>query len=363
MSHNQYVATLEPGSAGTMILNMGPQHPSTHGVLRLLLEIDGETIVRMTPEIGYLHTGIEKTYEAKFYQQCVPLADRMDYLSPFTNELGYVLAVEKLLGLEAPERAQWIRVLMAEFSRLNSHLVWLGTHAIDIGAMSVFLYCFREREDILRLFEMLAGQRMFDSYFRVGGLAMEVPLGFFERCKEFIDRFPSKIDEYEDLLTGNPIFVGRIKGVACISGEDAVALGASGPTLRGSGVDIDLRRDAPYSGYEKFQFKVAVRTEGDVFARYQCRVEEMRESAKIIQQCLAGMPGGPIKAAAPKITSRSSPKALRSLRARCTRQWSHRAASWASTWSATGPPSRTVCTCARRRLEICRFCRNYAREI
>jgi NADH-quinone oxidoreductase subunit D len=300
MSHNQYVATLEPGSAGTMILNMGPQHPSTHGVLRLLLEIDGETIVRMTPEIGYLHTGIEKTYEAKFYQQCVPLADRMDYLSPFTNELGYVLAVEKLLGLEAPERAQWIRVLMAEFSRLNSHLVWLGTHAIDIGAMSVFLYCFREREDILRLFEMLAGQRMFDSYFRVGGLAMEVPLGFFERCKEFIDRFPSKIDEYEDLLTGNPIFVGRIKGVACISGEDAVALGASGPTLRGSGVDIDLRRDAPYSGYE-FQFKVAVRTEGDVFARYQCRVEEMRESAKIIQQCLAGMPGGPIKAAAPKI--------------------------------------------------------------
>ena len=218
MVHNQYVATLEPGSDRTMILNMGPQHPSTHGVLRLLLEIDGETVVRMTPDIGYLHTGIEKTYEAKFYQQGVPLADRMDYLSPFTNELGYVLAVEKLLGLEAPERAQWVRVMMAEFSRLNSHLVWLGTHALDIGAMSMFLYCFREREDILRLFEMLAGQRMFDSYFRVGGLAMDVPLGFFERCKEFIDHFPSKMDEYEDLLTGNPIFVRRTKGVAYISG-------------------------------------------------------------------------------------------------------------------------------------------------
>jgi NADH-quinone oxidoreductase subunit D len=301
MGHNQYVATLEPGSDRTMILNMGPQHPSTHGVLRLLLEIDGETVVRMTPDIGYLHTGIEKTYEAKFYQQCVPLADRMDYLSPFTNELGYVLAVEKLLGLEPPERAVWIRVLMAEFSRLNSHLVWLGTHALDIGAMSVFLYCFREREDILRLFEALAGQRMFDSYFRVGGLAMEAPLDFFQRCKAFIDRFPSKMDEYEDLLTGNPIFVRRTKGVAPISAEDALALGASGPTLRGSGVDIDLRRDMPYSGYEKFQFKVAIRTEGDVFARYQCRVEEMRESTKIIQQCLAGMPEGPIKAAAPKI--------------------------------------------------------------
>jgi len=300
-SHNQYVATLESGSDRTMILNMGPQHPSTHGVLRLLLEIDGETVVRMTPDIGYLHTGIEKTYEAKFYQQCVPLADRMDYLSPFTNELGFVLAVEKLLGMEVPERAKWIRVLMAEFSRLNSHLVWLGTHAIDLGAMSVFLYCFREREDILRLFEMRAGQRMFDSYFRVGGLAMEVPLGFFERCKQFIDRFPSKIDEYEDLLTRNPIFLRRIQGVAHISGEDALAMGASGPTLRGSGVDIDLRRDMPYSGYEKFKFNVIVRNEGDVYARYMCRVAEMRESTKIIQQCLAGMPQGPIKADAPKV--------------------------------------------------------------
>ena len=301
MSTNQYVATLEPGADRTMILNMGPQHPSTHGVLRLLLEIDGETVIRMMPDIGYLHTGIEKTYEAKFYQQCVPLADRMDYLSPFTNELGYVLAVEKLLGIEPPERAKWIRVLMSEFSRINSHLVWLGTHALDIGAMSVFLYCFREREDVLRLFEMLAGQRMFDSYFRVGGVSMDVPLGFFDRCKHFIDRFPSRIDEYENLLTGNPIFVGRTKGVAYMSAEDAIALGASGPTLRGSGVDIDFRRDTPYSGYEKFQFSVPVRSEGDVFARYLCRVAELRESSKIVQQCLAGMPGGPVKADAPKI--------------------------------------------------------------
>ena len=301
MSHNQYVATMEPGADRTMILNMGPQHPSTHGVLRLLLEIDGETVLRMMPDIGYLHTGIEKTYEAKFYQQCVPLADRMDYLSPFTNELGYVLAVEKLLGLEPPPRANFIRVLMSEFSRINSHLVWLGTHALDIGAMSVFLYCFREREDVLRLFEALAGQRMFDSYFRVGGVSVEPPLDFFARCKKFIDAFPSKVDEYEDLLTGNPIFVRRTKDVAHISAEDALALGGSGPTLRGSGVDIDFRRDTPYCGYDKFQFNVITRTEGDVFARYQCRVAEMRESAKIIQQVLAGMPEGSVKADAPKI--------------------------------------------------------------
>ena len=297
-----YTASLEPGATETtMILNMGPQHPSTHGVLRLLLEIEGETVVRMMPDIGYLHTGIEKTYEAKFYQQGVPLADRMDYLSPFTNELGFVLAAEKLLGLEPPPRAQWIRVLMAEFSRIGSHLVWLGTHALDIGAMTVFLYCFREREDILRLYEMLAGQRMFDSYFRIGGCSMDVPLGFFDRCKHFIDRFPSRIDEYENLLTENPIWVKRTKGVAHISAEDAIALGASGPTLRGSGVDIDLRRDNPYGAYPLFNFNVPVRTEGDVFARYACRVAEMRESAKIIQQCLAGMPGGPIKADAPKV--------------------------------------------------------------
>ena len=296
-------AVVEPvaGEEKTLILNMGPQHPSTHGVLRLVLEIDGETIVRMTPEIGFLHTGIEKTCEAKFYQQVVPLTDRIDYLCPMTNNLAYCLAVEKLLGLEIPPKAQWMRVMMNELTRINSHLVWLGTHAMDLGAMTVFLYCFREREDILRLFEMVSGQRMMTSYFRVGGLALEPPLGFFEKVKSFADRFPGNVDEYEGLLTGNPIFLMRVKGVAYLSTEDAIAMGATGPTLRGSGVDIDLRRDAPYSGYENFKFKVPVSNEGDVWARYVCRVQELRESIGIVQQALAGMPEGPTKADAPKV--------------------------------------------------------------
>jgi NADH-quinone oxidoreductase subunit D len=284
-----------------MVLNMGPQHPSTHGVLRLILEIDGETIVRMRPEIGYLHTGIEKTCEAKFYQQVVPLTDRIDYLCPMTNNLAYCLAVEKLLGLEIPPKAQWMRVLMNELTRINSHLVWLGTHAMDLGAMTVFLYCFREREDVLRFFEMVSGQRMMTSYFRIGGLALEPPLGFFEKVKKFADRFPGNVDEYEGLLTGNPIFMMRTKGVGHLSAEDAIALGACGPTLRGSGVDIDLRRDSPYTGYENFKFNVPVRSEGDVFARYLCRVAELRESIGMVQQALAGMPEGPIKADAPKV--------------------------------------------------------------
>ncbi|MGA2204093.1 MAG: NADH dehydrogenase (quinone) subunit D [Terriglobales bacterium] len=289
------------GEDRTLVLNMGPQHPSTHGVLRLVLEIDGETIVRLKPEIGFLHTGIEKTCEAKFYQQVVPLTDRIDYLCPLTNNLAYCLAVEKLLGLEIPPKAQWMRVLMNELTRINSHLVWLGTHAMDLGAMTVFLYCFREREDVLRFFEMVSGQRMMTSYFRIGGLALEPPLGFFEKVKKFADRFPGNVDEYEGLLTGNPIFMMRTKGIARLSAEDAIALGAGGPTLRGSGVDIDLRRDAPYTGYENFKFKVPVRTEGDVFARYLCRVEELRESIGMVQQALAGMPEGPIKADAPKV--------------------------------------------------------------
>ncbi len=301
MAHLTPTPLLEPGQERTMILNMGPQHPSTHGVLRLLLEIDGENVVRIMPDVGFLHTGIEKTFEAKFYQQCVVLTDRMDYLSPLINNLGYCLAVEKLLGLEIPPRAQWMRVLLSELTRINSHLVWLGTHAMDVGALSMFLYCFREREDVLRLFEMISGQRMMTSYIRIGGLALEPPLGFFERVKDFADRFPSKIDEYEDLLTGNPIWVRRTKGVAYMSAEDAIALGASGPTLRASGVDIDLRRDAPYSGYENFKFKVQVAQEGDVFARYIVRVRELRESIAMVQQALTGMPEGPIKADAPKV--------------------------------------------------------------
>ncbi len=301
MAHLTTMPTVEPGQDRTMILNMGPQHPSTHGVLRLILEIDGENVVRMMPDIGYLHTGIEKTCEAKFYQQVVPLTDRIDYLCPLTNNLCYVLAAEKLLGLEIPPRAQWIRVMLNELTRINSHLVWLGTHALDIGAMSVFLYCFREREDLLRIFEMVSGQRMMTSYFRVGGLALEPPLGFFERVKQFADRFPARVDEYEGLLTSNPIWVERTRNVAYLAPDDAIALGATGPTLRASGVDWDLRRDMPYSGYEQFQFKVPVRTDGDVFSRYMVRVEELRESNKIVQQTLAGLPEGRIKADAPKV--------------------------------------------------------------
>jgi len=301
MAHLTPTPVIEPGQDKTMILNMGPQHPSTHGVLRVILEIDGENVVRIMPDIGFLHTGIEKTCEAKFYQQVVPLTDRIDYLCPLTNNLCYALAVEKLLGLEIPSKAQWLRVLLNELTRINSHLVWLGTHALDIGAMTVFLYCFREREDILRMFEMISGQRMMTSYFRIGGVALEPPLGFFDFVRDFADRFPSKVDEYENLLTGNPIWGMRTKGVARITADDALALGATGPTLRGSGVDIDLRRDMPYSGYENFQFKVPLGQQGDVFDRYLCRVQELRESIGIVKQALDGMPEGPIKADAPKV--------------------------------------------------------------
>jgi NADH-quinone oxidoreductase subunit D len=284
-----------------MVLNMGPQHPATHGVLRLVLEIDGEIIVRLYPEVGYLHTGIEKTCEAKFYQQVVPLTDRINYLDPLSNNLCYALAVEKLLGLEIPDKAQWLRVLLAELSRLNSHLIWLGTHAMDIGALTVFLYTFREREDILRLFEAVAGQRMMTSYIRIGGLAMEPPLDFLDRVQAFIRTFPEKIDEYANLLSGNPIFKGRLKGVGYLSASDAIALGVTGPPMRASGVDFDLRRDMPYSSYEKFQFQVPTSTDGDCWARYAVRLVEMSESVKIIQQALDGMPEGAVKADAPKI--------------------------------------------------------------
>src|SRR6201998_4601041 len=264
-----------------LVLNRGPQHPSTHGVLRLVLEIDGEIVVRVYPEIGYLHTGIEKTCEAKFYQQVVPLTDRIDYLSPMANNLCYCLAVEKLLDLEIPEKAQWVRVLLSELTRLQSHLVWLGTHAMDIGALTLFLYTFREREEILKIFEDVSGQRMMGSYFRVGGISLEPPVDFVEKVQKLIKIMPEKIDEYENLLNGNPIWVSRLKGVGHLSAADAVALGVTGPPLRASGVDWDLRRDMPYSGYEKFQFKVPTSTVGDVWTRYILRVEEMRESVKI----------------------------------------------------------------------------------
>ena len=294
----------DPISDQTMVINMGPQHPSTHGVLRLVLEIDGETVVSLAPDIGYLHTGIEKTCEAKFYQQVVPLTDRVDYLAPMANNLAYCLAVEKLIGLEIPERAQVIRVLFMELMRLNSHLVWLGTHAMDIGALTVFLYCFREREQLLRIFEAVSGQRMMTSYIRIGGVSLEMPLGLTDSIKEFLDSFPSKIDEYEGLLNNNPIWKSRLQGVGLISAEDAIALGVTGPPLRASGVDFDIRRDMPYSGYENYEFKVPVSNVGDVWARYVLRMEEMRESVKICHQALAklaNLEGQPFVANSPKI--------------------------------------------------------------
>jgi NADH-quinone oxidoreductase subunit D len=284
-----------------MTLNMGPQHPSTHGVLRLLLELDGETVLSAKPDIGYLHTGIEKEFEVKFYQQGVTLTDRIDYLAPLSNNLCYCLAVEKLLQLEIPPMAQWMRVMLTELTRLNSHLVWLGTHAIDIGAMSVFLYCFREREEILRIFEMFSGQRMMTSYFRIGGLALAPPRGWHQRVKKFIDIFPSRVDEYESLLTGNQIWMARTQGVGYMSLEDMLDLGVTGPMLRAAGLAMDARKQEPYSSYEKFDFEVATRMESDVFARYQVRVEEMRQSARIVKQALEGMPEGPFTADAPKV--------------------------------------------------------------
>jgi len=291
----------DPVSDQTMILNMGPQHPSTHGVLRLVIEVDGETIVSLAPDIGYLHTGIEKTCEAKFYQQVVPLTDRIDYLCPMTNNTAYALAVEKLLQLEIPERAQYLRVLFNELTRIQSHLVWLGTHAMDIGALTVFLYCFREREELLRIFEAVSGQRMMTSYVRVGGVSLEPPADLYGKIRAFLKSFPSKIEEYEGLLQNNPIWISRLKGVGYLSAADAIALGVTGPPLRASGVDFDVRRDMPYSGYEKFQFAVPVSNDCDVWARYVLRMQEMRESVKICLQALDGLPEGRITADAPKI--------------------------------------------------------------
>jgi NADH-quinone oxidoreductase subunit D len=271
-------------------------------VLRVLLELDGEIIVKADVDIGYLHTGIEKTAEALTYSQAITITDRMDYLAPLSNNLVYCLAVEKLLGLEVPKRAQYIRVLLTELTRIGSHLVWLGTHAIDLGAMSVFLYCFREREELLKIFELVSGQRMMTSYFRIGGLALEPPVGWTDRVKTILRTFPSRFDEYEELLTKNRIWLGRTQGVGVLSAEDAIAMGVSGPSLRGSGVDYDVRKYFPYSSYEEFDFQVPVRKEGDCYARYLCRVGEMRESLKIVRQALEKIPPeGSIKADAPGI--------------------------------------------------------------
>jgi len=270
----------------TMTLNMGPQHPSTHGVLRVALELDGETVVKAKPMIGYLHTGMEKQAEYKTYTQSIPQTDRMDYLAPMSNNLAFCLAVEKLLGIEVPPRVAAIRVLLTELTRISAHCVWLGTHALDIGAMTVFFYCFREREKVLSLYDHVAGTRMTASYFRVGGLALDIPDGFLERCQKFVDEMPAHIDEYEALLTRNPIWLARTQGVAPLSAKQALALGATGPTLRGSGVRWDLRKDEPYSGYETYDFDVPVGKNGDAYDRYQVRVAEMREATKIAHQAI-----------------------------------------------------------------------------
>jgi NADH-quinone oxidoreductase subunit D len=294
------------GPAQTMVLNMGPQHPSTHGVLRVVLELNGEIVVKAEPVIGYLHTGIEKSCEAKTYSQAITLTDRLDYLAPLSNNLCYCLAVEKLLGLEIPKRAQYIRVLLTELTRIGSHLVWVGTHAIDLGAMSVFLYTFREREEIMKIFEYVSGQRMMTSYFRIGGLALEPPPSWLDRVRRVIDALPGHIDEYEDLLTNNRIWLGRTKGVGIISAADAIAMGASGPMLRGSGVAYDVRKAFPYSSYDEFDFKIQTQTAGDCFARYQVRVSEIRESIKIVRQAMEKIPAeGPIRSEAPGIVAPS----------------------------------------------------------
>ncbi|HEY9284824.1 MAG TPA: NADH dehydrogenase (quinone) subunit D [Pyrinomonadaceae bacterium] len=284
-----------------MTLSFGPQHPSTHGVLRLEMVLDGEMIVKTTPDIGYLHTGMEKLFEYKKYQQGIVITDRMDYLNPLGNNLAYCMAVEKLLGLEIPERAQVIRVLMCELQRIASHMVWLGTHALDIGAMSIFFYCFRQREKILNLIEAASGERMTPSYFRIGGLMMDLPAGFERRARQFADDFTGALAEFHNLLTGNRIFQKRTQGVGYISAEDAIDWGLTGPCLRGSGVNIDVRRTNPYSGYDTYDFEVPVEQDGDVWARYLVRMRELAESQKIIRQALDRLKPGSVKADAPKV--------------------------------------------------------------
>lgn len=282
-------------SGETIVLNMGPQHPSTHGVLRLMLELDGEMVVNCVPDIGYLHTGIEKNMEAKLYEQAITMTDRMDYLNPMGNNLVFCLAIEKIIDLDVPPRAQYLRVLLAELTRINSHLVWLGTHALDIGAMSVFLYCFREREKLQDIFEIVSGQRMMTTYFRPGGLWRDTPEEFEPAVRDFISYFPARIDDYERLLTDNPLWLDRTQAIGFLSAQDAVALGCTGPTLRGSGINWDIRKAIPYSSYEQFEFDVPLGQHGDVYDRYLIRVEEMRQSLRIVQQAIDNLPGGPVR--------------------------------------------------------------------
>ncbi|MCC6544881.1 MAG: NADH dehydrogenase (quinone) subunit D [Nitrospirae bacterium] len=286
-------------------LNMGPQHPSTHGVMHLILYLQGEKIVKAEPDIGYLHRGMEKIAENLLYGQFVPYTDRLDYLSSMTNNLGYVSAVEKLLDLEIPERGKYIRVIVSELSRISSHLLAVGAWGLDLGAITMVLYAFREREMVLDLFEMLCGARLTYNYMKIGGVRGDLPPGFKEKCTEFIKIFPKRVDEYETLLTGNRIWLQRNKGIGVISAKDAIDLGLSGPALRGSGVKWDIRKDNPYLVYDRFEFDVPVGTNGDCFDRYMCRVEEMRQAARIISQALQQIPDGPVNANAPEIVAPS----------------------------------------------------------
>jgi NADH-quinone oxidoreductase subunit D len=279
----------------TVLLNMGPQHPSTHGVLRLLLELDGEIVVNCIPDIGFLHTGVEKNMEAKTYQKAEVMADRLDYLNTVGNILAYSLAVEKLVALDVPPRAQAIRIILTELQRFASHLVWLGTSALDLAAMSMFLYCFREREQILDIFELCSGQRMMTTYIRPGGLWRDVPVEFEAAVRNILKTFPRRVDEYEALLTRNPLMLDRTYGIGKLTGEECLNFGVTGPMLRASGVKWDLRKDRPYSGYEQYAFDVPTRTEGDVYARYLVRLEEMRQALRIIEQALDKLPVGPVR--------------------------------------------------------------------
>ena len=284
-----------------MTINMGPQHPSTHGVLRLILELDGETVVKATPDIGFLHRGVEKLAEYKTYHQFITLTDRLDYLAPLSNNLGYVLAVEKLLDIEAPKRSQYIRIILCELTRISSHLLWLATHALDIGAMTVYFYCFRERETINDLFEMTAGARMNLSYIRIGGVARDLPDGFIEKVREFVNDLPGRIRDYETLLTKNKIWLMRTKDVGVISAEDAINYGLSGPSIRGSGVKWDVRKSEPYSSYDEMDFIIPVGQNGDVYDRYIVRIEEMRQSNEIVRQAIDTIPKGEFIADLPDV--------------------------------------------------------------
>ncbi len=357
----------------TVLLNMGPQHPSTHGVLRLLLELDGENVVSCIPDVGYLHTGIEKNMEAKTYIKALVMTDRMDYLNNLGNNLAYCMAIEKLTELDVPPRADAIRVIMTELQRIGSHLVWLGTHALDLAAMSVFLYCFREREEILAVNELVSGQRMMTSFFRPGGLWRDVPVEFEAAVREILKKFPARIDEYEALLTKNPLFVDRTQNIGVLSKEDALQYGVTGPMLRASGVAHDLRKARPYSGYEQYDFDIPTQTAGDTYARYLVRVEEMRQSLRIVQQALDKLPYGPVRSnnrkyvPPPRSELGTSMEAvihhfklwtegLTRPRAVCTWRPNLPAVSWAFTWRAMGAPSLCEPISAHLPSLTCKFC-------